>query len=65
MAAGAMRRRSFLKRVGIGAGAIVVVGSRGLARRIADQSVQPSDVDPHAFPDVPMVGVPTALTDPA
>lgn len=39
MAAAAMTRRTFLKRVGIGAGAVVVVGSGGLAWRIADQSV--------------------------
>lgn len=39
MATAAMSRRSFLKRVGIGAGAVVVVGSGGLAWRIVDQGV--------------------------
>jgi nitroreductase len=39
MAASSMSRRSFLKRVGVGAGAIAVVGGGGLAWRVVDQSV--------------------------
>jgi nitroreductase len=34
-----MSRRSFLKRLGIGAGAVVVVGGGGLAWRVVDQGV--------------------------
>jgi hypothetical protein len=31
---------------------------------LADDWSSPSDIDPAAFPEVPVVGVATALTDP-